>query len=230
MIETPKENFERLRKAAFERGAAVFGAASMLNLKKSELDTPAAELDRFPGAVSFGIRLSEAILDDLVDGPTRQYAYHYKIVNHALDSIGLVLTSMIQNRGYKAYPVPASQIIDWDANTGELSHKWIAYNAGLGWYGRNNLLVHPQYGARVRYATVLTDLPLETGSPLDIGCGDCYNCMEACPVGAIGRSRAEYNLEKCTAQVREFRNKRNLGHYICGLCIKACPGVERVKN
>lgn len=223
----PIRNFEHLKQAAIEHGANVFGAASMKDLKNMPPPPASAVVPRFPFAISIGIHISDSIIGDLVDGPTRQYAYHYKIVNHQLDSIGLILLSLIQQRGYKAYPIPASQIIDWDRNTGELSHKWAAYNAGLGWYGRNNLMINPRFGARVRYTTVLTDMPLVTGTPTDMNCGECYNCLKVCPASAIAKSREDFDLATCTAQVKEFRNKRNVGHYICGLCVKACPGDRK---
>ena len=220
-------NLEHLRQAAWDRGANVFGAASMVNLTTEPHPPASPGLSRFPFAISVGIHLSDAIFEELVDGPTRQYTYHYKVVNYQLDSIGLILLTLIQEEGFNAYPVPASQVIEWDKNTGELSHKWIAYNAGLGWYGRNNLFINPKYGARVRYATVLTDMPLAAGNPMDKDCGDCYNCLKACPADAIGKSREDFDLEKCTAKIKEFRDKRDLGHYVCGLCIKACPGTRK---
>lgn len=221
------QNLEHLRRAARDRGANVFGAASMEILTTDPPPPASPDLDRFPFAISVGIHLSDAILEELGGGPTRQYTYHYKVVNYQLDSIGLVLVSLIQELGFNAYPVPASQVLEWDRNTGELSHKWVAYHAGLGWYGRNNLFINPKYGARVRYATVLTDMPLAPGNRLDQDCGDCYNCLQACPAGAIGKSRKDFDLEKCSAKIKELRDKRNLGHYVCGLCIKACPGTRK---
>jgi epoxyqueuosine reductase len=220
------QNFEHLRQAARERGANVFGAASMESLATEPHPPALPDCSRFPFAISVGIHLSDAILEELDGSPTRQYAYHYKIVNYQLDNIGLVLLSLIQERGFNAYPVPASQVIEWDKNTGELSHKWVAYNAGLGWYGRNNLLINPKYGARVRYATILTDMPLETGVPINTDCGNCYNCLKVCPAGVIGKSREDFDLEKCTAKIKELRDKLNLGLYVCGPCIKACPGTR----
>ena len=225
MCDLKQDYVEDLRRISADAGVATFGVASMERMLEADAPKPAAKLKRFRYGISIGFRLSDALMETLVDGPNRQYAYHYRAVNRHLDQAVLLLTAKIQEHGYAAYPVPASQIIDWDENTGELSHIWVAYNAGLGWYGRNNLIIHPRWGARLRYATVLTDMPLPAGEPIARDCGDCYNCLNVCPAGAIGKSRAEYDLEKCRIQLCNFRNKRNIGHYICGICIKACPGT-----
>ncbi len=178
---------------------------------------------RFPYAVCIGCRLSDSIIDSLVDGPSRLYAYHYRVVNRELDDMALRVTNAIQRMGYEACPVPSSQVIDWTRNLGHASHRWAAYHAGLGWYGLNNLIISPQHGARVRYVTVFTDAPLPAAEPLNRDCGDCRACIGACPVSAISERREDFDLAKCQEQLRFYRNTWNIGHHICGLCIKACP-------
>ena len=184
----------------------------------------------FPYAVCIGCRLSDTIMESLVDGPTRLYAYHYRTVNRELDGIALRVANEIQRMGYDACPIPSSQIIDWERNVGHASHRWAAYHAGLGWYGLSNLLISPEYGARVRYVTIFTDIPLPEGKPLAAGCGGCRACIGACPAGAISERREDFNLAKCEEQLRFYRNTWNIGHHICGLCIKACPGRKSAKS
>lgn len=223
---TDKPNsFSHLTRLAEDAGGCSFGVASVEAMKKPvECPPPMEELARFPYAVCVGYRLSDAVIESLTEGPTRLYAYHYRVVNRELDSIALRLANEIQRLGFAACPIPSSQVIDWENNLGHASHRWAAYHAGLGWYGRNNLLISPQYGARVRYATVFTDIPLPTGTPLPENCGECRACISICPAGAIAERRGEFNLPKCREQLRVFRNQWNIGHNICGLCIKACPG------
>ncbi len=216
-----------LERTAMDGGACCFGVASVARMKSGSSELPAAkELLDFPYALSIGLRLSDSILESLVDGPTRLYAYHYRTANRELDSIALRVTNEIQRLGYDAWPVPASQIIDWERSVGHASHRWAAYHAGVGWYGRNGLIVSPAYGARVRYVTVFTDIPLRAGEPLALDCGDCRACVAACPAGAIAERREAFDLAKCREQLRFYRNQWNIGHHICGLCIKACPGTR----
>jgi len=118
----------------------------------------------------------------------------------------------------------ASQMIDWQRQLGHISHKHVAVAAGLGWIGRNNLLVHPQFGCRVRYNTVLTYMVLVPDGPMAIGCGDCRACVASCPASAIRDEQADFDHQGCYEMLQVFKNKRNLGHHICGLCVRACEG------
>ena len=221
------ENFHELAGIARSLGAASFGVADVKEVSKDGHFPPEELCTHFPYAVSAGFRLSDAIMETIKDGPTTTYRYHYRQVNAQLDRIALQITAHIQSKGHNAMPIGASHIVDWEANTGHLSHKWIAYYAGLGWLGRNNLLVHPTYGSRMRYVTVLTDMPLITGRPVEGDCADCYDCMELCPADAIGKTREEFRLDLCSARLDYFKKKWNIGQQICGVCIKACIGLER---
>jgi epoxyqueuosine reductase QueG len=87
-------------------------------------------------------------------------------------------------------PVAASQLVDWKSQRGHLSHKHVARAAGLGWIGRNNLLVSERFGARIRLVTVLTELQLVVNSPTARDCGSCRDCLTVCPVGAIKEQQA----------------------------------------
>jgi epoxyqueuosine reductase QueG len=124
--------------------------------------------------------------------------------------------------GYEALPIPASQIIDWENQRAHLSHKMIALRAGIGWIGRNNLLVHPEYGAKIRLATILTDLPLKENRKIEGGCGSCRNCIEICPASALKDSYKDYDKETCLERLKYFSKAYGIGQYICGLCVKVC--------
>ncbi|MEO0077238.1 MAG: 4Fe-4S binding protein, partial [candidate division WOR-3 bacterium] len=106
-----------------------------------------------------------------------------------------------------------------------LSHKRIGVAAGLGWIGRNNLLVHPQYGSQFRLVTILTDMPLATDTPLNSDCQDCRKCIEVCPAQAIKERPEDFDHMKCFEQLKEFQKKGYVGQYICGVCVKACSGL-----
>ena len=219
-----QDNFNELALIARRLGAAAFGVADVGRMKADGLKPPVEELMKYPYGVSVGFRLSDALMETLVNGPTTTYRYHYRQVNAHLDRIALELCDAIQAKGYDAFPVPSSHIVDWEKNTGDLSHKWVAHYAGLGWFGLNNLLINPKYGARMRYVTVMTDMPLITGEPHKGSCEDCTDCISVCPASAIKNSRDDFNLEACDAQLKIFRDKWKIGQQICGLCIKACKG------
>jgi epoxyqueuosine reductase QueG len=184
-------------------------------------DLTAREL---PFAVSFGIVLSVGVLETLKDGPTQLYLHHYRQLNYRLDMIGYFLGRSIEREGFRAIPFAASQVIDWQSQRGHINHKKIGVMAGLGWIGRNNLLVHPLFGSQVRYNSVLTDMPLQVNRELDRDCSGCMACVAACPAGAIKTERFDFDHHGCYEMLNRFRKERNIGHHICGVCVKTCGG------
>jgi epoxyqueuosine reductase QueG len=173
------------------------------------------------------MRLSGEVLATIEGAPNWTYYHHYRTVNFALDQAALYCAGECRRRGYRAFPVPASQVMDWDRLLGHVSHRELGNLAGIGWRGRNNLLVHPEFGAQVRYTSILTDAPLpDRGLPLDEArdCGDCHSCVGVCPAGAIAADPLEFDLDRCTAQVRRFSQSEKLNVLICGVCVQACAG------
>jgi len=206
-------------------GFDLFGVADVTGIRGDFLLEPGTR-DRFDRAVALGRRLSGAVLDDIPDHPTSLYFHHYRQVNNFLDRGALLVAGEIQARGYGALPVAASQIVDWERQRAHVSHKHVGRAAGLGWFGRNNLLVNPELGAQFRLVTVLTDMPLEPGAPLDRGCGACRACVRACPCGAIKDARDAFDHRACYETLKEFRTKGYTTQFICGICVRDCGGPK----
>ncbi len=217
---------DKIEKWLDELGVDTFGVADM-SFYGDEItgigDLTSKEL---PFAVSFGIVLSVGVLETLKDGPTQLYLHHYRQLNYRLDMIGYFLGRSIEREGFRAIPFAASQVVDWQRQRGHINHKKIGVMAGQGWIGRNNLLVHPVFGSQVRYNTVLTDMPLGAARELDQDCGGCRACVEACPAGAIKMERSEFDHHGCYDMLNRFRKERNIGHHICGVCVKICRGTR----
>ena len=145
-----------------------------------------------------------------------------------LDRTATLVAAFIQAHGYRALPAPASVFVDWQPQAPHLSHKMIAYRAGLGWIGRNMLLVTPEWGARVRLVTVLTDMPVESPPRPKGECGSCRRCVTSCPVGAINDGPEDFDFLACN-DVNRYHEKHGMGVRICGVCVKACrPGSGRI--
>lgn len=219
-----------VEKAALSLGACLVGFADLASYV-DEYGVAKPILERFPRAVSIAFRLSNPIIDGISkDWPTEAYAHHYRVVNAALDYIALRVSSLIQKLGYLAQPIPASQEVDEERRLGALSHKGVAALAGLGWIGKSGLLVTKRYGPRVRLVTVVTNAPLKTGSPIPNECGDCEECVKACPSKAIvgrlsNRPRREdlVDVYRCDERLRFFASNPKIGVRVCGVCVKVCP-------
>jgi epoxyqueuosine reductase QueG len=222
--EGPLENKGHISEWLNAQGMDVYGIGDMSLYKRDLIGIAPSIKEVFPYAIVFGLVLVGAIMDTITDGPNLCYLHHYRQLNYRLDMTAYLLSREIEKRGFKAMPFAASQVVDWQNQKAHISHKHIGIISGIGWIGRNNLLVHPQYGARVRYNTVLTAMPLIPDGHLRMGCKDCRRCIDVCPGGAIKEEKALFDHLSCYQALREFRNKRNIGHYICGLCVKACRG------
>ena len=167
---------EKLRDMAFSWGARLFGICRVDDIRDNFHFEIRESADRFNTAISIGIPVSPAVLDTLTEKPNFLYKAHYQQINHLLNDIAFLISSEINELGYLSIPIPASQILKWKPMKAHLSHRVIAQLAGLGWNGRNNLLVNEKYGSQIRLVTVLTDMPLEIDRPVDMNCGDCYAC------------------------------------------------------
>ncbi len=215
-----------LKKFAKGLGISLFGVACVRPIKKEFVfsDETLKDLDY---TISLGLRLSDGILEDITSSPTKIYFHHYRQANAILDQIAFKVSNFIQDKGYKVLAVPASQILDWEKQTSHLSHKRIGEMAGIGFIGRNNLLVNPEIGARFRLVTILTNMPLEPDEELKRTCGKCRACINTCPAGAIKENKKDFDHKKCFEKLKEFRDKRLVDQFICGVCVKACKGKGR---
>lgn len=223
------KNYNTLRKYCLSLGADLFGVADISGIK-DEFALPKGVLEKYNTAISLGARLSVGLLAELGEQPTPLYYLHYRTVNYFLDQLALKVNNHIQNKGNLALPVPATQIVDWQTQKAHISHKRIGYLAGLGWMGRNNLLVNKRIGSQFRLVTVLTDMPLKHDLPVKEDCGKCFSCVTTCPVGAIKNCPADFEYVKCSEKLKEFEKLRLVNQRICGICVKACSGKSGTKG
>ncbi|MGA2698530.1 MAG: 4Fe-4S double cluster binding domain-containing protein [Methanoregula sp.] len=224
-----------LKACALLRGADYYGIADLAPAHDFILAQGGERIARYPKAVTIGIALQDSLVNLLPEREDYAAAMLYRhnsydVVNLALDQIALAVANAIQRVGYGALPVPASKRSSDEEIAGVFSHKLAAHLAGLGWIGKNCLLVTPDHGPRVRWVTVLTDAPLEpTGSPMEQRCGKCTQCTDACPKKAInGRAfredeprEARFDAAACDQYFREMENARGIA--VCGMCLYICP-------
>ena len=175
-----------------------------------------------PRAIVFGYVLSRSVLATIKNKPTLLYKHHYKTVNWLLDQTAYHLARFVEGQGNRAIAIPASQLVDWQMHKGHISHRHLAEAAGLGHIGRSGLLIHPVYGAGVRYTSILTDMEFEPGAPVSTDCGSCMKCVQACPAQAISADGVD--IHRCYEQLNQFASIRGIGQHICGVCVKVCNG------
>lgn len=226
---------ETLRRFSLDIGIELFGVADVTPIRGEFLLREELR-SCFHRGISIGKRVLGTVLADIDDRPTALYLHHYRQLNFFLDRAAFLLAVFIRDRGFRAIPIAASQIVDWEKQRAHLSHKKVGRLAGLGWIGRNNLLVHPEFGSQFRLATVLTDMPLEPDRALDMDCGGCFDCLASCPAAAIREGPEDFDHLACFEKLKEFRRSGVVGQFICGVCVKACcpppasPDGQRVRQ
>jgi epoxyqueuosine reductase len=112
-----------------------------------------------------------------------------------------------------------------------------AARAGIGFYGKNTMLITRTHGSWVVLGTLVTDVEMETTPPLELDCGSCTICIEACPTDALDEPGV-VDATKCLSYWTQapgpipVRYREELGAqvYGCDICQDVCPwnrGVEK---
>ena len=201
---------KEIEKELLKAGASVVGFA----LVKEALTAEITHLER---AVSIGVdrNLNEATVKLLM-------ALQKKTVE------------ILKKKGYRNLCIPPDSDRISNTYVSKLyplfTHKVAATLAGLGWIGKNGLLISKSYGPRLSLATVLTDAPIEVDEPVLWGlCGKCSLCVEHCPSTAITGnewSRIDPFVElirKDNCRSHKKTRRPVEGKPNCGLCINICP-------
>jgi epoxyqueuosine reductase len=112
-----------------------------------------------------------------------------------------------------------------------LERDW-AKRSGLGWIGKNTLLIHPKKGSYFFLSEIILDLEMDYDHPISDYCGTCTKCIDACPTDAIHPDGFVLNGSKCISYLTielknklptEFQNKMENWMFGCDICQQVCP-------
>ena len=210
-----------------EKGAKLMGVADLTGIVSGDMQI----------GISVAVPVPKHIVYDLQTTPTKEYYDAYYSLNAQLDEIVTSGAAFLTEQGYHALAnttkvVKANE--DWRT---PLPHKTVATRAGLGWIGKNCLLVTPQYGSAVRISSLLTNAPLdEEEAILKSRCGGCRACVEHCPAQALkgtlweaGMPRKEIvDAEACYQKQLEIMYERTgIRTDLCGKCFAVCTYTQK---
>lgn len=185
--------------------------------------------------ISIGIAYPDSIIDCInvkhngtIDkAKWNVYAQEYQKLNHLLNKISHDIATH-----FGGIPVPATlegfadevnHVEEYYGHT--ISHRVVAEFAGLGWRGKNELIVHEQYSCAIRFVSIITTLPLLQGSKKESLCGNCMACLEACSI-----LKKKAHLENYRENCRKYIIALGLDDEVCGKCIWACYRQSNFKN
>jgi epoxyqueuosine reductase len=153
--------------------------------------------------------------------PRYTWADHYGELREKLDELGRRLG------GRHRVLVDANQHVDREG----------AARAGVGFYGKNTLLITRRFGSWVVLGTLVTDVEIEPNEPLELDCGSCTLCIEACPTGALDEPGVvdstrclSYWTQSPEPIPEDYREELGAQVYGCDICQDVCPwnrGVEK---
>ena len=153
--------------------------------------------------------------------PRYTWADGYAVLRERLDALGRRLG------GEYRVLVDANQHVDREA----------AARAGVGFYGKNTLLITRKHGSWVVLGTLVTTAVVERTPALDAGCGTCTLCIDACPTNALDEPGVldatrclSYWTQSPAAIPAEYREAIGAQVYGCDICQDVCPwnrGVEK---
>ncbi len=119
-------------------------------------------------------------------------------------------------------------------DSGPVSERFFAAQAGLGWIGRNGLLIRPRGGSYCFLASILTTLKLPVDQPMANHCGNCHRCEQNCPTGALShgccdarRCLSFWTIEAKSPTPGDIALQQGSRLYGCDACQEVCPWNRR---
>jgi len=112
-----------------------------------------------------------------------------------------------------------------------LAERALALRAGLGFIGKNHMLINPKLGPQILLGEIITNLKLELDKPITANCSDCNKCLTTCPAGAL-RADGQFDANKCISYLTiEYKDQippdlaEKIGDCLfgCDECVLACP-------
>ena len=173
LMNLEEKNSRKIEEFLKSKGAEVVGFASLEGIKNVPKE--------YPNSILIGIPIEKEALKTIYTDDQSKYVESMKSLALKLNDIVLEGEDYIkENMNYNALAMSRERVAkDFEGLASKIPHKTTGTRSGLGWIGRCALLISPTYGAALRLSTILTDMPIKVGTPIDDSlCDDCTDCQD----------------------------------------------------
>lgn len=191
-----------------------------MNLNKDDYFSDYSFLDEYKTIITLGFPYpsSEVKWKGKGYGTLARFSYstdYHIVIQNMLDNIIIQFNSIgIQGKG--------------SVDIGRVDEKYAASLSGIGYFGKNSILINKKYGSYMFLATILIDKEIKEDSALLDDCGTCDLCIKACPTNALDNG---FIRDKCISNLSQTKKAFSIDEiklfktviYGCDICIKACP-------
>jgi epoxyqueuosine reductase len=176
------------------------------------------------GSVSLNPGLASGVSPPSRKGRVAQYSWssdYHHVLGARLEQLAAAIRDLAPGSTTRCY-----------VDAGPVPERELAQRAGLGWIGKNMMLIHPEIGSFTFIGVVLTDAALAPDLPFEADrCGTCRRCLDACPTSAFAGPR-DLDARACISYLTiEHRGtftdeqRRSVGTWVfgCDVCQDVCP-------
>ncbi|TFG04201.1 epoxyqueuosine reductase [Candidatus Thorarchaeota archaeon] len=241
------EFFHQLLQEEHERG--VIGVASFTAVHDELMDAQKTKLREIVGSgfdslydsgsiISIAVAYRDPVIDYIDEEKNHspdyplwdRYAQEYDRLNQLLNRLAERIASRFDGIALEA---TMGGVIEDIEHVHEyfpmvISHRVVAEHAGIGWRGKNQLLIHERFSCAIRFASIITGVPLVHGTKMESRCGECTACEDVC--GFIRHRDALPDYRENCRRYMLFLQSKGIKEDVCGKCIKACYRNSRFRD
>jgi len=219
--------YDELEKILIER----YGKGHLTGFEEKNILKRVDPIQTMENVKSIIVCLFPYYIGEVEDSNISKYTYgmdYHIYVKEKLNQIGEYLSNKIDDFEYMSF-----------VDTGPLADRYLAYKAGLGFFGINSNIINDEYGSYVFIGYILNNYPFEFDKPLDKTCYQCFRCVRECP-GQIILGNFDINPMRCKSFLTQKKDELSEDEYDvikktklvfgCDVCQDVCPHNIKVKK
>ena len=209
-----------------KRAQSHFWPQPFTNQDLDQLTKPALQLKNLKSVITAAVSYNNGGESKILSNYVTAEDYHIYLQNKLQKLVAEIKSQINQDFSYKIF-----------VDTAPFLERALARRAGIGFIGKNSMLINPEFGSYLFLGEIFTDLEIEIDKPLDLDCGECRICIDNCEGNAL---KAEYLLdaEDCISYLTQKKGilskneieKIDTHIWGCDACQTKCPYNQNVKK